>query len=102
MQQARVPAENRPGDPMPRHAWRISRAVICALLAITFAAVLWRPSTALGWIADVVLLAYVGFLGTVMAHEGSHGLLGKGGRANRFWGRLALLPVLVPFANFRR
>jgi fatty acid desaturase len=80
----------------------LSRAVICALVAVSFAAFFWRPASLLGWLGDVALHTYIGFLGTVMAHEGSHGHLGKGMRTNGWWGRLALLPVMVPFANFRR
>jgi hypothetical protein len=37
-----------------------------------------------------------------MAHEGVHGHLGATRRANFGWGRIALIPSLVPFTNFRK
>ena len=37
-----------------------------------------------------------------MAHEGTHGLLGRTRAANLWWARLALLPSMVPYTNFRR
>ena len=51
---------------------------------------------------DVIVRAYLMFVGTAMAHEASHGHMGRGARANHFWGRLALLPVMVPYVNFRK
>ena len=42
------------------------------------------------------------FIGTVMAHEAVHGHLGSTRAANFRWGRLALLPTMVPFTNFRK
>ncbi len=42
------------------------------------------------------------FLGTVMAHEATHGHMGMSGRANIWWGRFALLSSMVPFTNFRK
>ena len=51
---------------------------------------------------DVLIRTYLIFLGTVMAHESVHGHLGRTRRANFFWGRIALLPSMVPFTNFRR
>jgi omega-6 fatty acid desaturase (delta-12 desaturase) len=37
-----------------------------------------------------------------MAHEGVHGHLGPTKAANVWWGRVALLPSMVPFTNFRK
>src|SRR5918999_5024606 len=51
---------------------------------------------------DILLRTYLVFVGTVMAHEGVHGHLGRTRRANFWWGRIALLPSMVPFTNFRR
>ena len=53
-------------------------------------------------IGDVLLRTYLVSLGTVMAHEGVHGHLGRTRAANFWWGRIALLPSMVPFTNFRR
>jgi fatty acid desaturase len=54
------------------------------------------------WTLEIALRTYLMFLGTVMSHEGTHGLLGRGKAPNFFWGQLALIPCMVPFANFRR
>jgi beta-carotene hydroxylase len=51
---------------------------------------------------DVLLRTYLIFVGTVMAHESVHGHLGRTRSANFWWGRIALLPSMVPFTNFRR
>jgi fatty acid desaturase len=53
-------------------------------------------------IGDILLRTYLVFAGTVMAHEGVHGHLGRTRAANFWWGRIALLPSMVPFTNFRR
>jgi beta-carotene hydroxylase len=63
---------------------------------------LWQPTATWHWLLDIAVRTYLGFLGTVMAHEATHGALGRGRVANLFWGRLALVPMMVPFANFRR
>jgi beta-carotene hydroxylase len=51
---------------------------------------------------DLLLRAYFMFIGTVMAHEGVHGHLGPTKPSNFWWGRLALLPCMVPYTNFRK
>jgi len=51
---------------------------------------------------DIGLRTYLIFIGTVMAHESVHGHLGRTKRANFWWGRVALLPSMVPFTNFRK
>ena len=64
---------------------------------------LFIPTTSvLLMIADVLVRTYLVFVGTVMAHEGVHGHLGRSRTANFWWGRIALLPSMVPFTNFRR
>ena len=78
-----------------------SRAVVAALLGLCFGGLLFVPSTWYGWTADILLRSWLAFLGTVMAHEAVHGLVGPTRRSNAFWGRLALLPCMVPFTNFR-
>ena len=79
----------------------LSRTVILSLVALSFTGLLIVPATWWAWTLDVLLRSWLAFIGTVMAHEGVHGLLGRTRRTNDFWGRLALLPVLVPFTNFR-
>ncbi len=80
----------------------VSRGIVVAVVAGALGTLLWRPD---GWLLatlDVLLRAYLMFLGTVMAHEGVHGHLGRTRAANFGWGRLALLPTMVPFTNFRK
>ncbi len=57
-----------------------------------------------GWLyaIDILVRTWLVFLGTVMAHEGSHGHLGRSRAANLWWGRVALVPSMVPYANFRK
>src|SRR6185369_3416377 len=52
--------------------------------------------------ADILVRTYLMFVGTVMAHESVHGHLGRTKAANFWWGRVALLPSMVPFTNFRK
>ncbi|MGH9907031.1 MAG: hypothetical protein ACRD8U_15790, partial [Pyrinomonadaceae bacterium] len=61
-----------------------------------------EPSNVFFYTIDVVFRTYLIFVGTVMAHEGVHGHLGRTKAANFWWGRLALLPSMVPFTNFRK
>lgn len=84
-----------------RRVHLLSRAVILAVVVLSFAGLLNVPATWWGWTVDIVLRSWLAFIGTVMAHEGVHGLLGRTRRVNALWGRLALLPVLVPFTDFR-
>ncbi len=53
-------------------------------------------------VVDILLRTYLIFLGTVMAHESVHGHLGRTKAANFWWGRIALIPSMVPFTNFRK
>ena len=77
-----------------------SRFVICAVLVAALGPLFWRPPNAPLYVLDVLLRTWVTFLGTVMAHEGTHGHLGRTRAQNFFWGRLALIPTMVPFTNF--
>jgi fatty acid desaturase len=60
------------------------------------------PSNLLWHLTDVLARTYLIFVGTVMAHEGVHGHLGRTKQANLWWGRLALLPSMVPYTNFHK
>ena len=84
-----------------RRARLWSRAVIVFVVGTSFAGLLVAPSTWAGWTLEVLIRTWLAFIGTVMAHEGVHGLLGASRRENAWWGRIALLPVLVPWTNFR-
>ena len=83
-------------------AYRLSRLVILGVVLATMGTLLINPKGTFEYAIDILIRAYAMFLGTVMAHEGIHGSLGRGRAANLWWGRLALLPVMVPFSNFRK
>lgn len=89
---------------MPHHRriHVVSRLIVCAVNAGALGTLFWRPDHAWSYVLDVLVRAYLVFLGTVMAHEAVHGHLGRTRRANLWWGRLALLPSMVPFTNFRK
>jgi fatty acid desaturase len=80
----------------------LSRAIICTVVIISIGTLFLRPTNLLLYIIDILLRTYLMFVGTVMAHEGVHGHLGRTRAANFRWGRLALLPTMVPFTNFRK
>jgi fatty acid desaturase len=80
----------------------ISRAVICLVFLLSETSFLINPPNVGWYIVDIIFRTYVIFIGTVMAHEGVHGHLGRTRTANLWWGRVALIPSLVPFTNFRK
>jgi fatty acid desaturase len=80
---------------------RLSQSIVVALGLATTGLFFVEPIGA-GWIVEILIRSYLLFLCTVMAHEGSHGHLGAGRAANDFWGRLALIPTMVPYTNFRK
>jgi fatty acid desaturase len=80
----------------------ISRAVICGVVIASMGS-LFIPVSGIGpYLLDVALRTYLVFVGTVMAHESVHGHLARTRSGNFWWGRIALLPSMVPFTNFRR
>jgi fatty acid desaturase len=89
-------------------AWRrpqiyyLSRAVICLVCALSIGTLFLPIVSVFHFLIDILLRTYLIFLGTVMAHESVHGHLGRTRRANFWWGRIALVPSMVPFTNFRR
>lgn len=89
------------GVTRPR-VYLISRSITCAVVAASIGSLFFQPRGLWWYAADVLLRSYLIFVGTVMAHEGAHGHLGHTRAANFWWGRLALLPSTVPFANFRK
>ena len=80
----------------------LSRAVIVFIVLVSIGTLFIPTTNVVVMIADILLRTYLVFVGTVMAHEGVHGHLGGSRAANFWWGRLALLPSMVPFTNFRR
>src|SRR5689334_6320377 len=84
------------------HIYYLSRAVICFIVLCSIGTLFIPTPNAVLMIADILLRTYLVFAGTVMAHEGVHGHLGRTRAANHWWGRFALLPSMVPFTNFRR
>ena len=99
--------DSLPGK-LPRGCWTrpkvyfLSRSIICAVVVISIGTLFLRPGNFLQYIFDTLLRTYLMFIGTVMAHEGVHGHLGSTRTVNFRWGRLALLPTMVPFTNFRK
>jgi fatty acid desaturase len=80
----------------------LNRTIICLVVAVTEGTYFLTPSNPLWFIIDVFSRTYLIFVGTVMAHEGVHGHLGRTKKANVWWGRLALLPSMVPYTNFHK
>lgn len=85
-----------------RRTYLVSRSVIGLVVVGSLGTLLWTPPNLILYGFDILVRSYLAFLGTVMAHEGVHGHLGSSRRANFAWGRIALIPALVPFTNFRR
>ena len=96
---AHDPTSSRPER---RRALLLTRTLILLFTPLALASLVFVPANPVLWILDILGRTYLMFLGTVMAHEASHGHLGRGAAANLWWGRLALLPVMVPYANFRK
>lgn len=80
----------------------LSRCVVCAVVAGSLGGLFLVPSNGWAFLADLLVRSYLAFVGTVMAHEAVHGLMGRTRAANVWWGRLALVPCMVPFTNFRK
>lgn len=80
----------------------LSRTVICVVNVVSIGTLFIPTANVFHAVADSLLRTYLIFVGTVMAHEGVHGHLGRTRAANFGWGRFALLPSMVPFTNFRR
>lgn len=81
---------------------RLSRLIIVLINLAAVGTLALQPVGALEWSVDILLRSYLVFLAGVMAHEGSHGHLGRSRRANDWWGRIALIPTWVPYLNFRK
>jgi fatty acid desaturase len=82
--------------------YHLSRTIICLVALLSIGTLFIPISHPVLTIADILLRTYLIFLGTVMAHDSVHGHLGRTKTANFWWGRIALLPSMVPFTNFRK
>lgn len=80
----------------------LSRTIICLTVLLSLGTLFIPFSSPLLMTVDIGLRTYLIFIGTVMAHESVHGHLGRTRAANFWWGRVALLPSMVPFTNFRK
>src|SRR5215207_8252008 len=88
--------------PHRSHIYCLSRTIICLTVLHSIGTLLVPLSHPALIALDILFRTYLIFIGTVMAHEGVHGHLGRSKVANFWWGRIALLPSMVPFTNFRR
>jgi len=82
--------------------YHLNRTLICVTGLLSIGTLFISIQNVFLLMADILLRTYLVFVGTVMAHEGVHGHLGRSRAANFWWGRIALLPSMVPFTNFRR
>jgi fatty acid desaturase len=85
-----------------QHIFYLNRTIICVICLLAVGSLFIPIVNNLHLALDIVTRTYLIFLGTVMAHESVHGHLGRTRGANFWWGRIALLPSMVPFTNFRR
>jgi len=92
----------RPGFWTRPKVYLLNRSITCVIVVISIGTLFLRPTSLSEYILDTLLRTYLMFIGTVMAHEGVHGHLGRTRGANFRWGRFALLPTMVPFTNFRK
>jgi ring-1,2-phenylacetyl-CoA epoxidase subunit PaaE len=84
-----------------RSIW-ISRTITLCVVFAAMGSLFWHPPDWWAYALDILLRGYVMFIGTVMAHEATHGHLGRSRTSNAWWGRLALLPCMVTYTKFRR
>ena len=80
----------------------LNRALTCGICVLATGSLFIPVVNNFHLAFDILARTYLIFLGTVMAHESVHGHLGRTRRANFWWGRIALLPSMVPYTNFRR
>jgi beta-carotene hydroxylase len=99
---ALFPSNSSPSGWSRPQIYFLSRSIICAVVLISIGTLFLRPEGPFQMLLDTLLRTYLIFVGTVMAHEGVHGHLGSSKAANFRWGRLALIPSMVPFTNFRK
>lgn len=80
----------------------VNRITTASVATLSLGSYLWQPTLLIHYALDIVLRAYLHFVGGAMAHESVHGHLGNSRSSNHWWGRLALLPTTVPYVIFRK
>ena len=65
--------------------YRLNRTLICATGVVAIGTLFIPVQNVFVMVADVLLRTYLIFAGTVMAHEGVHGHLGRTRAANFCW-----------------
>ena len=80
----------------------INRTVICVSGLLAMGSLFLHPANLGESVLEVIARTYLMFVGAVMAHEASHGHLGRSKAANYWWGRLALVASMTPYINFRK
>ncbi len=83
-------------------AIRVNRITTAAAVTAALGSYFWQPGGILQYALDILARAYLSFVAGSMAHEAAHGHLGNSKAANRWWGRLAMIPTTVPFVTFRK
>ena len=97
-----LPVKPRPAVWTRPRIYSLNRSIICAVVLVSMGTLFLRPGNFLQYTFDTLLRTYLMFIGTVMAHEGVHGHLGRTRTVNLRWGSFALLPTMVPYTNFRK
>ena len=82
--------------------YTLSRALTAFFVLSGVGTLFLAPEGPLAITLDILFRSHVMFLCTVMAHESSHGQMGRSKAANLWWGRLALIMPMVPAVNFRK
>lgn len=86
-----------------RHrAIAINRTIVLMAVSSALAGYFWQPTHWIGFVLDILVRTYAGFVAGAMAHEASHGHLGGSSSGNLWWGRLAMIPTTVPYVTFRK
>ena len=80
----------------------INRTILLVAVASALAGYFWQPTHWIGFVLDVLVRTYAGFIAGAIAHEASHGHLGRSRSQNLWWGRIAMIPTTVPFVTFRK
>jgi fatty acid desaturase len=99
---SRLTQAKTPGNGRSSLIFFLNRAITSVVVVLSIGGLFVPTPNAISLIVDVCFRTYLIFLGTVMAHESVHGHLGRTKAANFLWGRVALLPSMVPFTNFHR
>ncbi len=79
-----------------------SRVTVVVGLGACFGSYFLQPEGPVEWTLDILLRTYFHFILGGMAHEASHGHLGRTRASNLWWGRVALAPTMVPYVTFRK